>query len=105
MSEALCRLDDIPVDGSKSLQHGEDSLFAVHHDGQIFVYRNRCPHLGVELNWNEDEFLDADGQLLMCSTHGALFMPANGECIAGPCQGEYLEAVPVREEDGQLFLA
>lgn len=88
-------LDDIVEDSSKgfSLDNGQ-SLFAVKKDGQLFVYRNRCPHLGIELEWQEDQFLDPDGALIQCSTHGALFIIENGECVAGPCLGEALEALP-----------
>lgn len=100
----LCHSNDIADESSKGFEVGERSLFAVKKDGQIHVYRNSCPHLGVELNWQEDQFLDMDGALIQCATHGALFIIESGECVSGPCMGQYLEPVPFRLEDGQIVL-
>jgi len=72
------------------------------HEGQPRAYLNRCPHLGIELNWMPGRFMDTDKQFIQCSSHGALFLPGNGECIAGPCQGDALTALDVRITDGQV---
>lgn len=69
--------------------------------GQPRAYLNQCPHLGIELNWMPGRFMDSDNLFLQCSTHGALFKAGNGECIAGPCQGDALTALEVRKKDGQ----
>ncbi len=61
------------------------------------AYLNRCPHMGIELNWMPGRFMDADNLFLQCSTHGALFKSGDGECIAGPCQGDALTALDIRE--------
>lgn len=61
------------------------------------AYLNQCPHMGIELNWTPGRFMDTDNLFLQCSTHGALFKPRNGECIAGPCQGDALTALDIRE--------
>lgn len=66
------------------------------------AYLNSCPHLGVELNWMPGRFMDSDNLFIQCSTHGALFKPADGECIAGPCQGDALTQLDLRERDGQI---
>lgn len=76
------------------------SGFLFVHGGQPRAYLNRCPHLGIELNWMPGRFMDADNQFIQCSSHGALFLPASGECIAGPCQGDALTALEVRIVDG-----
>jgi nitrite reductase/ring-hydroxylating ferredoxin subunit len=91
---SLCHIDDIAEGSAKGFALEFDSLFVVKRDGQIFVYRNSCPHLGVELNWLEDQFLDADNTLVQCATHGALFIIDSGECVAGPCRGKHLTAIP-----------
>ena len=100
----LCHIDDIPEQQSKGFKLGNDNLFAVKKAGQVYLYRNSCPHLGVELNWQEDKFLDMDGMLIQCSTHGALFLIEDGECVAGPCQGQQLQKVDFEIIDGQLTL-
>ena len=100
----LCHVNDIPDEQSKGFEIGDDNLFAIKKDGQVYLYRNSCPHLGVELNWQEDKFLDMDGMLIQCSTHGALFLIEDGECVAGPCQGQRLQSIAFEIVDGQITL-
>jgi len=76
--------------------------FAVRFDGKVSAFVNRCPHLGVELDWQPGEFFEGTGLYLVCSTHGALFEPASGYCFAGPCRGASLEKVDVAELDGRI---
>jgi len=78
--------------------------FAVRHCGKVRAYVNRCPHAGSELDWEPGEFFDETGLYLICSTHGALFEPGNGYCVAGPCRGASLEPLGVAERDGQVIL-
>ena len=102
----LCNLDDIAEDLSKGFVLPDNqTIFAVRRDGQVFVYRNRCPHLGIELEWLEDQFLDSEGALIQCSTHGALFVIETGECVAGPCLGKALEGIPCRIENNRILIA
>jgi len=100
----LCHINDIDDDSSKGFNLGEDSLFAVKKGGSVFIYRNKCPHLGVELNWLEHQFLDSEQALIHCTTHGALFLIEDGACVAGPCLGKSLEAVSFDLIDGQIHL-
>lgn len=101
---ALCPVDDIAEGAAKGFEIDGDSIFALKFDGELHAYRNSCPHLGVELNWLEDQFFDLDGAFIQCATHGALFEPNTGACVAGPCHGEALERLPCRVENGQLYL-
>jgi nitrite reductase/ring-hydroxylating ferredoxin subunit len=82
-----------------------DPAFAVRHAGRVVAYQNRCAHKLVELDWQEGEFFDAEQHYLVCATHGALYDPASGVCVDGPCRGAALTAVPVREADGAVWLA
>jgi nitrite reductase/ring-hydroxylating ferredoxin subunit len=79
--------------------------FAIRFDGRVHAYRNRCAHVAVELDWQPGRFFDADGIVLICSTHGALYDPATGACRGGPCRGAGLEPVPVEELDGLVVLS
>jgi len=85
-------------------QGGEEKGFAVRHGGIVRAYVNRCPHAWTELDWNPGEFYEETGLYLVCSTHGALFQPHNGSCVAGPCRGASLEPLEVREQDGRVLL-
>ena len=78
--------------------------FAVRHCGAVRAYVNRCPHAGTELDWNPGLFFDETGLYFQCSTHGALFEPSSGHCVAGPCRGASLEPLGVGERDGQVIL-
>ena len=83
---------------------GAQTGFAIRAWGGVHAYVNRCPHLGTELDWQEGEFFDFARLYLVCSTHGAIFEPATGYCVAGPCRGASLERLEVRESDGRVVL-
>jgi nitrite reductase/ring-hydroxylating ferredoxin subunit len=78
--------------------------FVVRFGAKACAYVNRCPHQGTELDWQPGEFFEESGLYLVCSTHGAIFQPETGFCVAGPCRGASLESLPVREQAGQVFL-
>lgn len=105
----LCNLDNLPPAGARGFdpwQHGRDTVIALRWQGTIKVYRNLCPHLDVSMQYRKDRFMSGDGQHLMCFAHGALFDPANGECLLGPCLGQSLQALAfIVDEEGALWLA
>jgi nitrite reductase/ring-hydroxylating ferredoxin subunit len=80
------------------------AAFAIRFDGRVHAYLNRCAHVSVELDWQPGRFFDADGIVLICSTHGALYDPSTGACLGGPCRGGGLEPVAVAEADGLVVL-
>ena len=100
----LCHSNEIAEGKSKGFQLGERFVFAVKKAGRIYVYENMCPHLGIQLEWQPDEFLDIDATMIQCSSHGALFKIAGGECVAGPCTGQSLIAVDFSIQDDQLII-
>ena len=102
----LCHRDDIIEGKSKGFSFENTTLFGVKKDGAIYLYKNSCPHLGIELEWLEDQFLDAEDNLIQCSTHGALFLVESGKCIAGPCQGKNLSAINFSlNEKGDVYIS
>lgn len=78
--------------------------FAVRFGDRVYAYLNECAHAGLELDWLPGEFFDADGLYLVCSAHGALYDPRDGNCLGGPCRGAGLVPVPVEERDGMVIL-
>jgi nitrite reductase/ring-hydroxylating ferredoxin subunit len=105
----LCRSDELVEGGDGvrfEVEHrgARHPAFVVRFAGRVHAYRNRCAHVGVELDWQPGRFFDADGMVLICSTHGALYDPATGECRGGPCRGAGLEPVTVEEIDGRVVL-
>lgn len=64
-------------------------------DAEYRAYRNLCPHWSMPLDDGSGDFLDESGRLIQCKMHGARFEIDTGECIMGPCDGEYLEELRV----------
>lgn len=83
---------------------GAQAAFAVRHGGAVRAFVNRCPHQGTELDWLPGEFFEESRLYLICATHGALFQPRDGFCVAGPCRGASLQQLRVEERDGQVRL-
>lgn len=100
----LCSLSEIPEGGCCALEHKGEPLFAVRKAGDVYLYRNNCPHDYIPLNQKPNEFLDASRTLIECANHGALFTIETGDCVAGPCLGECLEAVPFEITNGDLYI-
>lgn len=100
----LCSIHDLEEGQSLGFDLPGNPVFAVRKDGEIYVYKNECPHLGVALEFQENEFLDMDGALIQCSTHGALFEIESGHCLVGPCQGDHLKPVEFKVVDETLVL-
>lgn len=108
-SEWRCPLDAIASGRTATFRlrcGGRDLAgFVVRVDGRWHAYVNRCPHVGTPLDLWPNDFLTEDGRFLVCATHGALFDPATGACLAGPCAGDALTPLPVRREEGAVVVA
>jgi len=109
MPQPLCHIDEIEDPGARgfSLKQGrrEYRVFIVRKDNQVYAYENSCPHAGLNLEWQEHDFLDTDKNFIQCSVHGALFSLEQGECVGGPCNGEGLTALNIEmDSNGQIFL-
>lgn len=77
--------------------------FVVRYNNTVHGYLNRCAHVPIELDWAEGEFFESSGLYLMCSTHGAIYLPESGRCAGGPCRGGRLRPIVVIEKDNQVF--
>src|SRR5919108_4951452 len=89
-----------------TLRSGELNFEAmlVNYGGNYFAYVNRCPHVGISLDWVDNQFFTVDGRYLICANHGATFEPASGECIWGPCVGASLRSVPLEIDGQKIFV-
>jgi nitrite reductase/ring-hydroxylating ferredoxin subunit len=98
------------------LAHGESKKFTLRCDGMnveallinyedsLYAYLNRCRHIGISLDWVDNQFFSEDKRFLICANHGATYEPKTGECVWGPCVGASLRGVPL-EIDGQKIFA
>ena len=105
----LCSLAELEETGSRGFAVGEGDWplrgFLVKTATGVAAYVNYCPHAGHPLNFRPHKFLTPDRNLILCSSHGALFARDNGLCIAGPCGGQSLTAVPIEVQNGYVLLA
>jgi len=104
VSITLCHQNDIPEGESRGFELPQINLMAIRKRGIIYLYLNRCPHLGIPLDWEPHRFLDNEGQYIRCMNHGALFTIDEGECILGPCAGQSLMSVEYQLEDGNIII-
>ncbi|MCE8035862.1 Rieske (2Fe-2S) protein [Billgrantia tianxiuensis] len=107
MADIIARLGQLEASASYGLTLPDGRhVFLVRVHDQVSAFVNRCPHQGVPLNLPEGDFLEAGGELIQCGMHGALFLPETGECVFGPCQGRFLEALPISiDAEGNIHLA
>ena len=98
-------LDDGAIVEAEALVGGIAESLIVHRDGaRARAWLNICPHAGRRLDWAPGKFLTSRDGLLVCAAHGASFELRAGECVAGPCRGEHLRAVPVEVRDRKVRL-
>ena len=110
MSEKLCHIDDLEDPGARGfeIQSGDNELsfFIVKKAGKVYGYQNKCPHVGINLEWRPDDFLNMDKALIQCSVHGALFEIESGDCVGGPCNGNGLSTIDLSiDQQGNITLA
>ena len=107
-------MKEVRVPDVASLRHGEARTWSCEADGDdetihgfvirvddgeacgLFAFRNRCAHVGYDLDMGSGHFWSAKRQRIYCLTHGACFRPADGVCDDGPCIGLALQRYELR---------
>lgn len=79
-------------------------IFLVRRENEVFAYLNRCPHRGVTLEWQPDQFLNFTQEFIQCGTHGAQFRLEDGYCIWGPCARSVLTKLSLIIDGDNIFL-
>lgn len=106
---ALLPLDGIADGHARNfvlqLRAGRFHGFVVRRGNAVHGYVDRCPHAGVPLARELDNYLTDSGALIACSWHGALFRVEDGLCVGGPCVGQRLSPWPVAVLDGVIRTA
>jgi nitrite reductase/ring-hydroxylating ferredoxin subunit len=109
VERVICRVTDLESRGSRAFTIGRGDWplrgLLVSSGPQVYAYVNHCPHAGHPLDLVPGRFLTADGNLILCSSHGALFEKASGYCVAGPCAGKALTRVALKVDSGFVMLA
>ena len=101
-------LDAIAEPGALEFRVGDADWpfrgLVVRWQGELMAFENVCPHARHPLNLSEDRFFNSEQTLLICASHGALFEPKTGSCVAGPCVGQALRKLDCRVEEGTVYV-
>ena len=111
MRVAVCETESLVTGVPRMVSLGRDergrpreAIVLRDRDGVARAYLNLCRHLPIPLDGFSRQVLAPDGVHLRCGTHGALYRPEDGACVAGPCQGKSLEPLPLDEDAGVLYV-
>ena len=103
---ALDRIQDGGFAEAEAMLDGDAESLILHRDGdRVRAWLNVCPHAGRRLDWAPGRFLKGRDGTLVCAAHGASFELVRGQCVAGPCRGASLRAIPIEVRDGVVLLA
>jgi nitrite reductase/ring-hydroxylating ferredoxin subunit len=90
----------VEKDGEKT---GEPWSILITRKGRNFYgFENVCPHQAQRLDGGADEFMDDEGNFLVCRHHGAQFDLDTGHCFSGPCQGQNLKTIQVVVDENDV---
>ena len=96
MKHELCKLADIPAEGSIVVPFFGREAHVYRAGGPATAVANTCLHFGGPLECKAGK--------LVCPWHGATYDMATRACEAGPApRSSRLMALSTREEDGALF--
>lgn len=99
--------DGLPLNALRQLPFSHQGrayqLLTARVGSRVVAWLNLCPHWSIPLGMRTDLPLDETAPRLECGTHRAIFRLEDGECLSGPCLGEFLTPVPVVEALGRIF--
>ena len=96
---AIGTIDDIPARGARCVNTptGRIAVFRSATD-EVYAIEDRCPHMGGPLSQGI-----VHGKAVTCPLHNWVISLETGEA-QGADEGS-VKTIPVRVEDGQLFIA
>ena len=104
----LARVEELPPGATKKFTfeaNGETiEAFLANVQGEVVAFVNRCVHLPITLDLDDNDFFTGDGNLFVCKTHGSVYEPRDGKCVGGPGQGKSLERLPLVIVQGAIYL-
>ena len=106
VGSVLCRLADLADPGAKGFEFrdGEQLFrgFVVRRGLSVYGYIDRCPHAGWPIALDPGRYLTRQGDLILCSGHGALFRLEDGVCVGGTLRRQAVSplAGPRRRRSG-----
>ena len=106
--ESICAEDTLSDGSSMKFRflegEQEREAFIIRYKGEYHAYKNRCAHMALTLDLDDNDFFTVDFRALICKTHGAMYNPDDGYCFAGPCYTESLEPLRIEVRNSQVIL-
>lgn len=113
-SVVVCSAEELKPGQRKLVAVDGVEIAMVNMDGQLFAFRNRCPHQGVEMIYGSvsgamlpsdpGEFIyGCDNQIIRCPLHGWEFDMRTGKSLFNPDKvsiGSYV----IKEVEGSIVL-
>ncbi len=100
----ICHLNDLIENKARGFEVNKLKIILIKRSNQVYAYKNQCPHLGINLEWEADQFMDFEDYFLQCSSHSALFQVEDGLCVSGPCIGKALIALAIDIKNDEIHL-
>ena len=101
-------MEELPPGATKKFTFEANSetieAFLANVRGEMVAFVNRCVHLPITLDLDDNDFFTGDGNLFVCKTHGSVYEPRDGKCVGGPGQGKSLPRLPLVIEQGVVYL-
>lgn len=95
MKHQLCKIDEIPTEGTKLVPFFGREVHVYMVDGKPKAAMNICSHFGGQLDCKDDKFI--------CQWHGAEFDMQEGKRLKAPApSNSKLMFLSTRVEDGVL---
>ena len=88
---------DLPPGTGKTVRFGRYPALVIHTKQGLRAYSAVCTHFACIVKW------DPESEQIVCPCHDGFFDPLDGKVLAGP-PPTALEALPVKIEDGQIFV-
>ncbi len=102
----VCPEADLPPGKTVKFVYKVDGIayegFAANFKGNLVAYENTCQHIPIPLDYDDNRFFTPDGDNFICATHGAIYHPGNGHCLAGPCAGARLKKMHATVVAGEV---
>ncbi|RLA23066.1 MAG: Rieske (2Fe-2S) protein [Gammaproteobacteria bacterium] len=105
----LCNLDDIEEGRTRRAifpdGNAQHTMILVREGESVHGFDNLCPHYNLPLDFNGDDFMHPERNLIRCKNHQALFRMSDGVCIEGPCVGKRLKLVAIEIVDRKVYFS
>ena len=100
--ERLCKLSDIPNDGSLRIELPDVDVAVVRFDDEVYAIEDVCSHAEVELSDGDVDEVDG-APTIECALHGSCFDLRTGEPTNLPAT-EPVPVYPARVEGDDILV-